>query len=92
MPFDRNFFENFDTLVQQYADREKCESPVVEFLLQDASKFEVKHLNMVGDSWVSFTIYDKTGCSTDMLVPFEQLMRVVFYRDPQKSEAIGFRW
>ena len=91
MAFDRSFFENFDNLVRQYAIREDCESPVVEFLLQDTSKFEVKHLNVLGDGWVGFTIYDKTGCQTDLFLPFEQIARIVFYRDPQKSEIVGFR-
>jgi hypothetical protein len=91
MPFDRNYFESFEELVRQYAKREDCESPIVEILLTDTAKFEVKHLNALGDGWVGVTIYDKTGCSTDMFVPFEQIARIIFYRDPQKSEAIGFR-
>ena len=91
MAFDRNFFENFEEWVRQYAKREDCESPIVELFLQDTAKFEVKHLNAIGDGWVGFTIYDKTGCSTDMFISFEQIVRIVFYRDPQKSEAIGFK-
>ncbi len=91
MSLDRKFFENFDVIVNQYAQRESCPAPVVEFLLFDTAKFEVKHIVAVGDGWVAFTIYDKTGCSTDVVVPFEQIARVVLYRDPQKSETIGFR-
>jgi len=91
MPFDRNFFEDFENMVRQYAQREDCQSPIVEVLLLDTSKFEVKHLNAIGEGWVGFTIYDKTGCSTDMFVSFEQIARLIFYRDPQKAESIGFR-
>ncbi|MDP2940368.1 MAG: hypothetical protein Q8O13_09880 [Candidatus Omnitrophota bacterium] len=91
MSFDRKFFESFDVLVNHYAQRENCPAPVVEFLLFDTAKFEVKHIVAVGEGWVAFTIYDKTGCSTDVVVPFEQIARIVLYRDPQKSEAIGFR-
>lgn len=91
MPFNRDFFEDFEDLVRQYSKREDCESPIVEILLQDTAKFEVKHINALGDGWVGLTIYDKTGCSTDMFVSFEQIARVIFYRDPQKSESIGFR-
>lgn len=91
MPFDRNYFESFEELVVQYARRENCNSPIVEVLLLDTSKFEVKHINALGDGWVGLTIYDKTGCSTDMFVSFEQIARIIFYRDPQKAESIGFR-
>ena len=89
--FNKDFFKNFDTVVNQYAKRESCNAPVVEFLLFDTAKFDIKHIVSVGDGWVAFTIYDKTGCSTDVVVPFEQIARIVLYRDPQKSEIIGFR-
>lgn len=91
MPYDKNFFKNFDILVNQYAHRENCAAPIVEFLLFDTAKFEVKRIVAVGEGWVAFTIYDKTGCSTDVVVPLEQIARIVLYRDPQKSETIGFR-
>jgi len=91
MAFDREYFEKFEELVRQYAKREDCESPIVEVLLLDTSKFEVKHINAIGNGWVSLTIYDKTGCSTDMFVSFEQIARIIFYRDPQRAESIGFR-
>jgi len=89
--FNKDFFKNFDTVVNQYSKRENCNAPVVELLLFDTSRFDVKHIVLVGDGWVLFTIYDKTGCSTDVVVPFEQIARIVLYRDPQKAETIGFR-
>lgn len=91
MAFDKSFFETFDILVTHYAQRENCPTPIVEFFLFDGIKFEIKRIVAVGESWIAFTIYDKTGCSTDMAVSFEQICRVVLYRDPQKSEAIGFK-
>lgn len=91
MNFDKKFFEKFSQVIRKYAQRENCERPVVEFFLHDAAKFEIRNIVKVGEDWIEFTIYDKTGCSTDVIVPIAQIARVVLYRDPQKSEAIGFR-
>jgi hypothetical protein len=91
MGFNRGFFERFDQIISHYAKRETCGSPIVEFFLLDNTKFEVKNLSVIGNDWLEFTIYDKTGCSTDVVVPYEQIARIVLYRDPQKSEAIGFK-
>lgn len=90
MDFDRKFFERFSQVIHKYAQRENCERPVVEFFLHDGTKFEIKNIVMVGEDWIEFTIYDKTGCSTDVIVPIGQIARVVLYRDPQKSGTIGF--
>jgi hypothetical protein len=91
MDFDRKFFEDFtQEVIHKYVQREKCVSPVVEFFLHDGAKFEIKNIVMVGEDWIEFTIYDKTGCSTDVIIPIGQIARVVLYRDPQKSGTIGF--
>ena len=91
MGLSRNFFEHFEFLIRNFIKREGCEAPVVEFFLLDSTKFEIKNIVTVGDSWVELNIYDGTGCSTDVVIPFEQISRVVLYRDSRKSETIGFK-
>lgn len=91
MSLSRNFFERFEYLIHNYTHREGCQAPVVEFFLHDNTKFEIKNIVAIGDSWLEFTIYDKTGCSTDVILPFEQIAKVIMYRDPQKSQTIGFK-
>lgn len=94
--FNQAFFErDFTRLLDDYARTPGSETPAVEFVLKDGSRYRVSSIELVGTNWLSFRgtlhgLENGDGEANQVTCPYEMLMRINFLsRVPDKR--VGFR-
>jgi len=87
--FDRVFFERyFVEQVRQFAKQRQVPAPIVEFLLDDGTRFYVTAVAQTTESWAALTGQNEDGEERFILCPYFTIRRINF-SVPGESERPG---
>ncbi len=86
--FDRIFFERyFVEQVRQFAKQRQVSAPVVEFLLDDGTRFYVTAVIQTTEGWLSLTGRNEDAEDRFILCPYFSIRRITFSAPPKSGKA-----
>ena len=88
---NRVFFENeFPGIVEAFAKQQKCEKPVMEFILYSGQTFMALNIVKIENRWIHLEALTEDRQQMQTFIPYKNIARLSLYAKLPPRSSAGF--
>jgi len=88
---NRAFFENeFPGVVEAFASQQKCEKPIMQFVLYSGQTFLALNILKIENRWIQVEALTENREITQTFIPYKNIARLSLYAKLPPRGSVGF--